>query len=73
MLWIVWGIVSGFGMLVAWKWARGAESLKEIDREFALRDERRKEIAAKRQRPVWQKKLEALWRRGEQVRKKQAA
>lgn len=66
-------VVAGFGV---WKFFAGPSERDEIDRNSALRDERRERIQRERQAEWWKrvvKKWNAVGRQGEQVRRKNEA
>lgn len=64
---LAWGFLAVLavgGVLVEWKQKK---PLIEEDTRRAMRDDRRAAIAKSRRRPRWEKKLEAYWRRGNQI------
>lgn len=64
---LAWTFLAALFVGLIWEAARPPEGLVEQDRRFAL-DAKKKRDAGKR-RPEWERRLAALWRRGEQKRK----
>lgn len=74
---VLWGLAAvGVGVVVARQVLRRfgmqmALEQAERDEQQALRDPLRAKVQARRKRPEWRRRLEALWVRGERIRKKQ--